>query len=62
MLKSRNAALYDAVIEKLGYSPDNAEHRLIGFGVSLGGMQVESMAFITGKKFEGRTHWRPDGQ
>jgi len=47
-----NAALYDRLVHQLGYNPQNSEHRLVGFGVSLGAIQVQSMAFKSGKKFE----------
>ena len=46
-----SADLYDLVINKLGFDPDNPDHRLVGLGFSLGAVQLQSMAFTHGRKF-----------
>jgi len=50
-VNKHSADLYDVVINKLGYDPNNPAHRLVGFGYSLGAVQIQSMAFTHGKKF-----------
>jgi hypothetical protein len=51
-VEKHNAALYDAAVAALDYHSDKSNQKLSGFGFSLGGTQVESMAFLSGKKFE----------
>lgn len=51
-VEKHNADLYEAAIQALNYHPDQTDQKLAGFGFSLGGTQVESMAFVSGKKFD----------
>jgi hypothetical protein len=44
--------VYQIAISKLGYDPSNPNHKLTGVGFSLGAVQLQSMAFISGEKFE----------
>lgn len=51
-VQKHSADLYDAIVQKINYEPLNPEHQLIGFGFSLGAIELQSMAFSWGKKFD----------
>jgi hypothetical protein len=50
-IKAHNDDLYDIMVKKVGFDETRPNHRLVGFGFSLGAIQVQTMAFMSGKKF-----------
>ena len=46
------ADLYDAITHKINYDPQNPDHEFVAFGFSLGAIEIQSMAFGYGKKFD----------
>ena len=51
-VEAHNQSLYDQATQALGYDPKNPDHRLVGLGLSLGAIQLQAMAFMSGRKFD----------